>query len=103
MTRQPARQITTGEPAINPLAARPTGERTTATPVQQPPPSKPAVDSKEVSGALTLGNFYLDRGEYEKAIAEFQKGLRLDPSNSKLQESLKRAQRAKAAEERILQ
>lgn len=103
VTRQPARQLTTSEPAVNPLATPPTRERTTPTPVRESPPSGPVGDSKEATAALTLGNFYLDHGDYDKAIAEFQKGLRVDSSNQKLRESLRRAQRAKQAEERILQ
>jgi serine/threonine protein kinase len=102
-TRPRVKQPTASEPATNPLAARPTTRRPTATPVRESPPSKPAVESKEVTGAFTLGNFYLDHGDYDKAIAEFRKGLRLDPSNVRLRQSLRRAQRAKAAEDRILQ
>ena len=88
---------------MNPLATRPSPERTTAPPVRAPAPQPAAVDPKQISAAITLGNFYLGHGDYDKAIAEFQKGLRLDPSNQNLRESLRRAQRAKAAEERILQ
>jgi len=88
---------------VNPLAARPSPLSTTAQPARVLPPQPTTVDPKQISAAITLGNFYLDHGDYDKAIAEFQKGLRLDPSNPTLRESFRRAQRAKAAEERILQ
>ena len=99
LMNQPARS----EPAVNPLAARPSPLSTTAQPARVLPPQPTTVDPKQISAAITLGNFYLDHGDYDKAIAEFQKGLRLDPSNPTLRESFRRAQRAKAAEERILQ
>ncbi|HUU13849.1 MAG TPA: protein kinase [Terriglobia bacterium] len=101
--RQPITQPARSEPAVNPLAARPSPLSTTAQPARVLPPQRTAVDPKQISAAITLGTFYLDHGDYDKAIAEFQKGLRLDSSNQTLRESLRRAQRAKAAEERILQ
>ncbi len=99
LVNKPARS----EPAVNPLAARPRPLRTTPPPAPALPPQQTAVDPKQISAAITLGNFYLDHGDYDKAIGEFRKGLRLDPPNRTLRESLRRAQRAKAAEERILQ
>jgi serine/threonine protein kinase len=105
--KERARELTTRpaarEPAVNPLAARPGPQRATAPPEQEAAPQQAAVDSKQVTAAITLGNFYLEHGDYDKAIAEFQKGLRLDPSNPTLRQSLLRAQKAKAAEQRILQ
>ena len=75
------------------------------TPKPQPiaPPPKPAVDTKRVNAALKMGQFYFDRGEYEKAIEEFDQGLALDPSNSELRSSIARARKAKQAEDLLNQ
>jgi serine/threonine protein kinase len=101
--RELKNQPATSEPAVNPLATRPAPQRTTAMPARQVAPPQPTADAKQITAAITLGNFYLDHGDYDKAIAEFQRGLRLDPSNQTLRESIEKAQKAKAAEQRILQ
>ena len=66
-------------------------------PVYQPP--RPTVDPKRISAAMKMGDFYFERGEYDKAIDEFQQGLMLDPSNAELRSKVARARRAKAAED----
>ena len=48
---------------------------------------------------MKMGDFYFERGEYDKAIDEFQQGLMLDPSNSELRSRVARAKRAKSAED----
>ena len=50
-----------------------------------------------------MGDFYFDRGEYENALGEYQRGLNLDPSNRLLGAKIDRARRAKAAEDRLSQ
>ena len=75
----------------------------TPKPQPVPPPSKPTVDTKRVNAALKMGQFYFDRGEYEKAIEEFDQGLALDPSNSELRSSIARARKAKQAEDLLNQ
>ncbi len=50
-----------------------------------------------------MGDFYFDRGEYESAIGEYQRGLGLDPTNQVLRAKIDRARRAKAAEEKLNQ
>ncbi len=67
------------------------------------PAAPPPVDQKAVKAALAMGDIYFDRGQYNDAIREYQKGLNADPANSDLRSRLQRAQKAKAAEERILQ
>jgi cytochrome c-type biogenesis protein CcmH/NrfG len=67
----------------------------------QAPPAKPAVDPRRITAAIKLGQVYLDRGEYDKAINEYQQGLALDPSNQELKERIARARRAKSAEEML--
>ncbi len=74
------------------------------TPKPQPvEPPKPVVDTKRVNASLKMGQFYFDRGEYEKAIEEFQQGLSLDPSNAELRNSIARAKKAKQAEDLLNQ
>ena len=41
-----------------------------------------------------MGDFHLRRGEYDDAIASYEEGLRLDPSNSALRQKLNGAVRA---------
>ncbi len=66
-------------------------------------PIRPAVDPKKISAAIKMGNFYFERGEYLKAIDEFQQGLALDPSNLELRNLIAKAKRAKAAEDQLNQ
>jgi serine/threonine-protein kinase len=66
---------------------------------EPPPPAKPAVDTRRINAALKMGQFYFDRGEYEKAIEEFEQGLSLDPSNQELRNRVARARKAKQAED----
>jgi hypothetical protein len=57
-------------------------------PVQPPPQVIPVVNQPEVKGRLTMGKFLRGRGEYDEAIASFQEGLKLDPSNAELRQEL---------------
>jgi serine/threonine protein kinase len=57
-------------------------------PSAPPEPVAPAVDPKEVKQKLAWGKFHLGRGEYDEAIASFQEGLKLDPSNAVLRQEL---------------
>jgi len=47
---------------------------------------------------LVVGRFYLDRGQYAEAIAEFEQALSLDPHNQEAREYIERANRAWNAE-----
>jgi serine/threonine-protein kinase len=67
-----------------------------------PPPPPPGPDPKQVKSSITLGDFHLGRGEYDDAIASYQKGLQLDPSNSVLQQKLDGAIKACRKENAIL-
>ncbi|HEV2232802.1 MAG TPA: protein kinase [Terriglobia bacterium] len=77
-------------------------ERRQAMKAEKSAPLKPAVDPAKIAGAIKLGDFYFDRGEYDSAISEYQRGLSFDPANSTLSGRLDRAQKAKAAESRVL-
>ncbi|MGD0695596.1 MAG: protein kinase [Terriglobia bacterium] len=70
---------------------------------EENPAPKPAVDPAKIAAAINLGKFYLNRGEYDNAIAEFQQGLDLDPQNADLLNLIQRAKRAKEAESRFAQ
>jgi len=58
---------------------------------------------KQVEAAKRQGDNYYDNGEYDKAVDAYQGGLKLDPSNAQLLKALRRAQTAKAAEEKFNQ
>jgi serine/threonine-protein kinase len=112
---EPARQavesprstVTAREPRpfVRPTRPQPSPETTTQPPIREvapePEPEKPAVDPRKISAAMKLGDVFLDRGEYDSAIQEYQRGLILDPTNEKLKARIERARRAKAAEERL--
>jgi len=83
-------------PAVNPPAAAPQTDHTAA---PQPSPET----AKKVQAAIALGDLHYNRGEYDEAIAEYKRGLEADPSNSNLQTKIDRAQKAKAAEQRLNQ
>jgi serine/threonine-protein kinase len=58
---------------------------------------------KEVEAAKRQGDKYYENGQYESAINAYQGGLKLAPSNAQLLQALRRAQTAKAAEEKFNQ
>jgi serine/threonine-protein kinase len=66
------------------------------------PPQPPPGPNKDVKAALTLGKFLASRFEYDDAIATFQKGLRLDPSNPELRQELDKTIKACKKENAIL-
>jgi serine/threonine protein kinase len=47
--------------------------------------------SHAVGAKISLGDFHLQRGEYDDAIAAYRKGLELDPANAQLIRKLKAA------------
>jgi serine/threonine-protein kinase len=63
--------------------------------------SAPPVDTKKIKAAISMGEFYFDHGDYDKAIDEFQQGLAIDPANMDLKSRISKAKRAKAAEEQL--
>jgi serine/threonine-protein kinase len=77
-------------------------ERRQAMKAEKLTPAKPAVDPAKIAGAVKLGDFYFGRGEYDSAISEYQRGLNFDSTNATLLGRLGRAQKAKAAESRVL-
>jgi len=98
---QPARQAPSrptragvSKSASSGINVAPTGE--TLTP-------RPTVDPQKIKAALTLGDMFYGRGEYDAAISAYQEGLDLDPSNAELRSRLERVKKAKAAEQRVLQ
>ena len=70
--------------------------------VTNPPPPPSRVDQKAVRAAMTMGDFHVTRGEYDDAIASYQKGLKLDPSNSLLLQKLEAGIKACKKENAIL-
>ena len=62
----------------------------------------PTIDPKAIKSATTLGDFHLQRGEYDDAISSYQRGLQVDPSNSTLRQKLEAAIKACRKENAIL-
>jgi len=50
------------------------------------------VRSHKILEHMELGDFYFSHGQYQRAVAEYQKGLNLDPTNADLRAKLQRAQ-----------
>ena len=69
-----------------------------ATPETNPPDPGHA----RVLDGIRLGEAYMQLGQYDNAIREFQTALHLEPARSDLRDRIKRALKAKAAEESIL-
>src|SRR5215510_1362981 len=63
----------------------------------QPKPS----ENPKVKEHLTVGEFYLNRGQYSEAIAEFEQALALDPSKQEAGERIARAKSAWNAEKKL--
>jgi len=49
-----------------------------------------------------MGRFHRGRGEYDEAIASFQEGLKLDPSNAEIRQELEKTIQACKKENAIL-
>jgi serine/threonine-protein kinase len=71
-------------------------------PKPKPEPLPPAPDPRQIKSSITLGDFHLGRGEYDDAIASYQKGLQLDPSNLVLKNKLEGAVNTCKTESKIL-
>jgi serine/threonine protein kinase len=89
-------------PAAKTVARQRPAEKKAAPPRQKAAPSAPPVDVHAVKAAIAMGDLYYDRGDYDSAIASYQDGLRADPTNSTLKDKIQAAQKAKAAEQRLL-
>jgi tetratricopeptide (TPR) repeat protein len=63
-------------------------------------PPRKAVDTQKV---LDEAQFYFQRGKYDEEIELLNKALKLDPKNTAIRDALSKAQKAKAAEEKINQ
>jgi tetratricopeptide (TPR) repeat protein len=65
-------------------------------------PKRAPVDQKAVRAAISEGDFFLKRGEYESAIKDYQEALRLDPSNTEAADKIAKAKKAQEVEGRVL-
>jgi cytochrome c-type biogenesis protein CcmH/NrfG len=52
---------------------------------------------------IKLGDAYMKIGDYDNALESFSRAIGLAPDNKEAEEKVKRARRAKTAEEDILQ
>jgi hypothetical protein len=91
------------------LSSAPAQPPRTAMASGQPATSRnePAADRQTVQGIaaheLRLGDTYMTRGEYDQALLSFSRALAATPDDQEVQERIKRARRAKMAEENVLQ
>jgi general secretion pathway protein A len=67
-----------------------------------PETSPPAPGHARVLDGIRRGEAYMQLGQYDNAIREFQTALHLEPARRDLRDRIKRALKAKAAEESIL-
>lgn len=101
--------VSTQKAASKPQPSKPAAEQpgetrqVAAPPPEKPKPAAPVVDDRAVKAALATGNLFYDRGDYDSAILEYQKGLAADPGNRILLDRIQAARRAKAAEQRLRQ
>jgi hypothetical protein len=108
-TTQPANPNTTEHTEAGPAAPvhnTPKGNTRKPTRVEEvtpPKPVQPAVDTGKVRSWITQGDFFLKRGEYDSAVAAYQEGLNLDPSNQDLRDKLDKTKKARDIEKKILQ
>lgn len=93
--------ITSASGAHHPRSGQ--AQHSSETSSQHPTSSLEASVPGDVGRFINLGDQYWRNGDYDKAIAEYQEGLRVDPNNSVLHEHLERARRAKAQEANALQ
>ncbi len=97
----------TSEPAPPPPSTRQRPAVTTRQPVRRSPETTSAPRRNlealrnRVRERISLGDFHINRGEYDQAIAEYRKALELVPSNAGARTKLNRARRAQAAEKRL--
>lgn len=97
--KSPERPVKPEEKGPVPVSAPP--------PASAPPPEDKAAAAGEkkpgVADHLRIGTFYLDRGQYEEAVAQFEAAKALAPNDQAVLTSLARAQKALEAERRIRQ
>src|SRR5207248_11611161 len=70
-------------------------DATTNVTLEVKPAAQPAVDAKVIRQAILMGDMYLNRGMYDDAINEYQRGLNADPGNRVLQKKIERARTGK--------
>ncbi len=83
----------------------PAPEAATAMPRPAAPASPPLSaepNLKAIRAKTTMGDFYFARGDYDAAIAAYQEGLKLDPSNEVLRQKLSKVIKECEAENRVL-
>jgi tetratricopeptide (TPR) repeat protein len=83
-------------PAVPPLPAP--GSPRLPSPAAAPSPAL----ERETRKRITMGDFHLARGEYDEAIAMYEEGLQLDPSNREVHRKLDNAIRNCQKEEDLL-
>jgi serine/threonine-protein kinase len=85
-------------------ATRQTKKQSTTSKKTAPSATEPAEKPKgpDVEGLIAAGKRAAENGEYDSAIASYQKVLQADPGNAAAQAGLKGAKQAKQTEEQVL-
>ena len=71
-------------------------------PARSEPTPKRSVDSALVRASLAEGDGFFELGDYDRAIAVYERPLKIDPTITVLLQRVARARKAKAAEEKYL-
>jgi tetratricopeptide (TPR) repeat protein len=74
----------------------------TAAPRSDAEALRAAALQKQILLDISLGDSYLERGQYDQAVKSFHNALVLSPGNPAIPPRIERALRAKAAEANIL-
>ena len=97
-------------PPIQPLTGPASNPGGLSTPVETPQvpgeaeavAKRPQVAAGTVKGNIARGDYYLHRGDYDKAIGAYQDALSIDPSSAEASQKLKDAVQACKKESLIL-
>jgi type II secretory pathway predicted ATPase ExeA len=81
--------------ATHPAAARET--------MSEPGDSATSTADEMAAHEIRLGDAYMNAGDYDQALASFSRAIALAPDDREAEEKVRRARRAKTAEESVLQ
>lgn len=114
----PSAHASVAEPDVAPSVSSSVGSDSASKGGSSPPPrggaskpnpphpttdtTAPSLDSR-VEQFLNMGDQYWRNGKYDEAIAEYEEGLRVDPTNKQLEEHWQRVKKAKDQKHQVLQ
>ena len=76
---------TVNQPAVAEVASTPASKTETKPVAETPAPAKPVENTTQANpeALIAMGNSFDDKGEFDNAIASYQKALSVDPKNAK--------------------